>query len=67
MIDIILDLIFTPSKVWIGTFLGILVAACIWFFLPESNGNAKDYLSMGAIVVGFLTGLILSSSDNLTK
>ncbi len=65
MLDILLDLIFTPSKVWIGTFFGILIAACIWFFLPENDAN--DYLAMGSIVGGFLIGFIFSSSDNLKK
>lgn len=59
MIDFLLDVIFTPSKAWIGIIIGILVSACIYFLFPESG--LRNTFAMVAVVAGFLIGFILLS------
>lgn len=59
MIDFLLDVIFTPSKAWIGIIIGILVSACIYFFFPESE--LRNTFAMAAIVAGFFIGVVLSA------
>lgn len=59
MIDFLLDVIFTPSKAWLGILIGILVSACIYFFFPDSE--LKNTFAMAVIVAGGGIGLILSA------
>ncbi len=60
MIDFILDVLFTPSKAWIGILFGIIVAAGVYFLFPDCE--IKNTLAMGAVVVGFLVGFVLSAN-----
>ena len=56
MLDIILEVIFTPNKVWAGTLIGILIATGIWFLVPSSD--IKSILIALSIMIGFLIGLV---------
>jgi hypothetical protein len=57
LIDLLLEALFTPSSVWIGTILGILVAAGAWFLLPETIDRAS--IGAWAVAIGFFGGWIL--------
>ena len=65
MIDFIIEVIFTPSAVWLGLLLGALAAAVAWYLLPE----AMDKASIGAwfIGLGFVGGLFFCLPFNKEK
>lgn len=58
MIEIIIEILFTSPLLWAGTIIGIVIAACAWYFLPETFDSAS--IGAWAIVIGFMVGLILS-------
>jgi hypothetical protein len=56
LIDFLVEALFTPSPVWIGTILGILVACGAWFFLPETIDRAS--IGAWSVAIGFFGGCI---------
>ena len=58
MIEFIIEALFTPGPVWVGTVIGIVIAICAWYFLPEHIDRAS--IGVWSISIGFLAGFILS-------
>ena len=58
MIEYIIEALFTPGRVWMGTVIGIIVALCAYYFLPD--GMDKHSIAAWSIGIGFIGGLVLS-------
>jgi len=55
MLEILIELVFTPNKIWGGTVLGFILAVLQWYLLPENF----DKILIGSVLVfiGFSFGL----------
>ena len=65
IIEIIIEVIFTPSFVLVGTLIGIIVAVCAWYYLPESIN--KTAIGGWAIALGFIGGWAFSYQSKKNK
>jgi len=54
IIETIIEIIFTPSLVWVGALIGIIIAVLAWYYLPETAN--KSAISAWAIGLGFVIG-----------
>ena len=54
IIETIIEIIFTPSLVWVGALIGIIIAVLAWYYLPESAN--KSAIAAWAIGLGFVIG-----------
>ena len=56
VIDFIIEVLFVPGPIWVGTLLGILVASAVWFLLPETVDRVSVYAWI--VVAGFVGGCL---------
>ena len=62
MIEFIIESLFTPGRLWAGTVIGVLIAICAWYLLPENIDRAS--IGAWSIGTGFIIGLVLSFTKN---
>ena len=65
MIEIIIEALFTPSRLRLGTAIGVVVAVCAWYGLPENID--RESIAAWSIAIGFIGGLALTFSHKMKK
>ena len=65
IIEIIIEIIFTPSRVWVGAIIGIIIAVIAWNYLPESTNRSA--IAAWAIGLGFVIGWVFTLSSEKDK
>lgn len=65
LIEAIIEAIFTPSRVWVGAFIGVVIAVLSWYYLPESQN--KSAIAAWAIGLGIIVGWIFTLQNEKDK
>ena len=65
IIETIIEIIFTPSLVWVGALTGIIIAVLAWYYLPETAN--KSAIAAWAIGLGFVIGWAFTLNSEKEK